>query len=322
MRPEINFNYKKALRILAFICVPTLSAFVLVRDGTSEADIFIFLVVSILNALLFPRLSSGRVSFLFGPLDRDHVDFFYYSLGMIGVGLFFLSENISTYEVDLRERHARLTAIVEDLSDYADNPRSLFSQAPVRDDLQEQIILGLDRYLENVEANRSECSPSNWDKYDFCETEKRLYKTAQSAVSSGTLRASRARTCCYFSEEFERVLDSIPVRVHIPSTVGRDANGVRLQSVLAAEYLFTFPFDVDGTQEQMASFEEALRSRLSRVRGVFERNKRKLDLETEFGAVSRVRIWASNIWPFILILALSTKIGRDRWSFCDKRRTD
>ena len=206
--------------------------------------------------------------------------------------------------------------MVEDLSGYAERPRSLFGQKPIRDDLREQIILGLERYLDEVEANRAECSPTHWDKYDFCETEKYLYWTAQRAVSSGVLRShSRARTCCAFSKELKNVLENIEVRAHIPSTVGRDANGVRLQSALAAEYLFALPFDEEGTEEQMANFEKAIRNRLSRVRSAYERNKRLLDEETGFGAVTRVKLWASNIWPLILILALSTKIGRDRWCF-------
>lgn len=320
MRPPVDFSYIKATRILAFIFVPSIFAIFLARDGTSELDIAIFLVVSVINAIVFPRFSSAKVGFLFGPLDRDHVDMFYYFLGMIGVSLLFLSENIPPKEVDLRERHARLTAMVEDLSTYAENPRSLFGQKHVRDDLREQVILGLDRYLDEVEANRSECSPSNWDKYDFCDTEKSLYRWAQMAVSSGSLRGhARARGCCNFSEAFAEILDGIAVRVRIPSAVDRDANGVRVQSVLAAEYLFSVPFEEDGTEDQMASFEGSIRNRLSRVRSAFNRNKRLLDLETEFGAVNQVSLWASNVWPLILIMALSTKIGRDRWSFRDRK---
>ncbi|MEC8195012.1 MAG: hypothetical protein VX228_01530, partial [Pseudomonadota bacterium] len=89
-----------------------------------------------------------------------------------------------------------------------------------------------------------------------------------------------------------------------------------------AEYLFALPFDEEGTEEHMANFEKAIRNRLSRVRSAYERNKRLLDEETGFGAVTRVKLWASNIWPLILILALSTKIGRDRWCFRSRSSQD
>jgi hypothetical protein len=320
MRTSVDFSLKKAVRIIAFLSVPSILAFFLVRDGTSALDVVFFLVVAITNAILFPRLSSAKFGYLFGPLDRDHVDLFYYFLGMLGVGLFFLSENVPPQEVDLRERHARLTAMVEDLSAYSENLPSLFRQMPVRDEMREQIIQGLERYLDEVEANRSECSPTNWDKYDFCDNEKELYRRAQIAVSSGSLRShSRARACCNFPEPFQNLLDEIEVRVRIPSAFGRDANGVRVQSTLAAEYLFTVPFVEDGTEDQMAGFEEAIRNRLFRVRNAFNRNKRLLDLETGFGAVSQVSLWASNFWPLILIMALSTKIGRDRWNFRNRK---
>lgn len=301
--------------IIKFLVLPAIVAAILATMEPSVFKVAIFAVGMLVLSLVFPWLKFAGLPEQREVLNSKSVDLVYYSLAIVGTFFFYLANSISSGEYENRK------AVSDAYKDLAFlqwfNPDLLFNQQEYLDALKLGLLDVNKQYLDREDGRVDECAPQNFEEYDFCTDERNTYGAAQSHVERGfvSVARQRQRSANTPSMEISREVLARMEPLGIPIRFEHKRFGVKtivFRSTTLFDYLF---LRGDGAKLLVdRGFEEDIQPLIAQAEARIDYLEDEYLEIRSFGAISGISFFLGNTWPYVLLMALSLKLSRTRYS--------
>lgn len=316
LRISVHLQYVRVdlLGVGKFLLFPVFFALLFSFATPSLLTVGSYALGVLAYALLFPWLRLARLPGTAEVLSSKSVDLVYYSLGILGACLFFLANSVSQPEFENRKAAA---AAYSDLAFYSwFRPEYVFSQQEYLDALKLGLLQKYKEYIESQDKRLDECAPETFDEYEFCEIDVRRYRVAEAHVGRGYVSVERGRTSTAWmrSPTTSREILVLMEPAGIPIIIDHKRFG-RKVIVFPSTTLFDYQFlRGDGAKAVVdRAMDDAIAPLLEQAQARVDYLEEEYIELQDFQTISDFTFYLGNTWPYVLIMALSLKLARNRY---------
>lgn len=283
--------------------------------STEDSAFYVFWAFSIATAVIWP--------FIFGELQRTETDYIYYFLALLGVLGFFASESISSKKISSANR---LSEYRKEASFYEEAIR-LPEIFLARNDVKEIARLQLLDFFKQVSTELNE--PYSDCPRDYADWDTEYCKNRRYAAESSASYVRRFQTKLFGVHYGRKNMNAQRIlEIFYYERAGTENPGSKFISFDQVEPTFlrssfiplmdiynyyTLPWrrkeDYESDPTQIVMTLEVLRE-LALENAIAE--QKRFDELDDHGSITWIEIATANIWPYLLVMALTLKIARTR----------
>ena len=302
-----------------------LSAFLLLVGWGCHAWIsedwafYVFWLVCIVTAFLWP--------FAIGELKRTETDYIYYFLAIFGVLGFFASERLDSEQIASANRLSEFRKEIRFYDEALQNPAAFLDRQDVKEVARRQLLNVFEDVNSSLSKPHSDC-PDGYEDWDteFCPNRDRAAESASNLIRrfsnqvEGREYFGRSATGRLSAQRILEIYSMVETGEHNPGglTISFDTlepTFLRFSSVplLDVYNYYTKPpragSDYVSDASMIVAQFEFLRDL---AKENLEAEQARFDELNDDGRISWIEMATVNIWPYLLVVALTLKIARTR----------
>jgi hypothetical protein len=286
---------------------------------TEERAFYIFWMFCIVIAFLWP--------FLFSELQRTETDYIYYFLAIFGVLGFFASERLDSEQINSANRLSEFRKEIRFYDEALQNPEVFLDREDIKEVARRQLLNVFEEVKSSLNAPNSDCPDgyADWNT-EYCPNRDRAADDAGFLIrrfsnrvegreyvgrsAPARLSAQRILEIYYLTESGEHNPGGLTISVD-----ALEPEFLRFSSVPLMD-VYNYYTKPSRARKDYVSDASMIMAQFEFLRNLTNENleaeQTRFDELDDDGKISWIEAATVNIWPYLLVVALTLKIARTR----------